>query len=79
LRITLSRKSFDSIYGGKPNLIFHDGTLLPLPIPARKYVSKENFKGLDYVPIEYRDVKIPYNIQKLLQEKRIINMDNYAQ
>ena len=34
-RIVLSRKGFDSSYGGMPSPILEDGRLLPLPIPAR--------------------------------------------
>lgn len=34
-RIVLSRKGFDSSYGGIPSPILPDGRLLPLPIPAR--------------------------------------------
>lgn len=34
-RIILSRKGFDSSYGGMPSPILPDGRLLPLPIPAR--------------------------------------------
>lgn len=34
-RIVLSRKGFDSSYGGMPSPILPDGRLLPLPIPAR--------------------------------------------
>lgn len=34
-RIVLSRKGFDSSYGGLPSPILPDGRLLPLPIPAR--------------------------------------------
>ena len=34
-RIVLSRKGFDSSYGGMPSPILPDGRLVPLPIPAR--------------------------------------------
>ncbi|MDB9528425.1 hypothetical protein PN498_20705 [Oscillatoria sp. CS-180] len=36
MRIILSRKGFDSSYGGKPSPIFSDGTLCSLPIPEGK-------------------------------------------
>lgn len=34
-RLVLSRKGFDSGYGGMPSPILPDGRILPLPIPAR--------------------------------------------
>jgi hypothetical protein len=35
MRLILSRKGFDSSYGGMPSPILPDGRLVPLPIPAR--------------------------------------------
>lgn len=35
MKLVLSRKGFDSSYGGMPSPILPDGTLLPLPIPSR--------------------------------------------
>ena len=65
MKIVLSRKSFDSKYGGKPNLIFQDGCLLSLPIPGYQYISMKNFKGDLYNPTEYCDIEIPAKIQKI--------------
>lgn len=79
MKIVLSRKSFDSKYGGKPNLIFQDGSLLPLPIPGYKNVSMNNFKGDFYNPTEYGNIKIPAKIQKILKENQLDFINNYAE
>ena len=46
MKIILSRKGFDSGYGGCPNPILPDGTLLSLPIPSRnekvKYILEQD-------------------------------------
>jgi hypothetical protein len=36
MKVVLSRKGFDSDYGGKPSPIFQDGTMVSVPIPVRK-------------------------------------------
>ena len=46
-RLILSRKGFDSKYGGCPSPIFPDGTMYSLPIPG----------GDDEEPIPYRDLQ----------------------
>jgi len=79
LKIVLSRKSFDSKYGGKPNLIFQDGCLLTLPIPGYQYVSMKNFKGDLFNPTEYCDIEIPVKIQKILKENQLHSLNNYAE
>lgn len=78
MKLILSRKSFDSAYGGKPNLIFPDGKLLSLPIPGKRYVKKINFNNQKYNPTEYKDVQVPINIRELLIENNISGIDNYA-
>lgn len=35
MKLILSRKGFDSVYGGMPSPILPDGTLVPLPIPTQ--------------------------------------------
>ena len=35
MKVILSRKGFDSQYGGMPSPILPDGTLLSLPIPSK--------------------------------------------
>ncbi len=45
MKIVLSRKGFDSQYGGVPSPIFPDGTALSFPIPAR------------HAPTEFRNLR----------------------
>ena len=78
MKLVLSRKSFDSAYGGKSNLIFQNGALLALPIPGYRYVSKIDFNRKKYNPTEYRHVKLPSTIQKLLEENSVKGIQNYA-
>jgi hypothetical protein len=40
MKIILSRKGFDSSYGGQPSPILPDGTLLTMPIPSKDEVVK---------------------------------------
>lgn len=42
MKIIISRKGFDSKYGGKPSPIFPDGTALSLPIPCRRGPTRFN-------------------------------------
>lgn len=52
MKLVLSRKGFDSSYGGMPSPILLDGQLVPLPIPDRDdhYTFRDlNFGG---VPLE---------------------------
>jgi hypothetical protein len=46
-KLIISRKGFDSKYGGCPSPIFPDGTMYSLPIPGANSA----------VPIEYRDLQ----------------------
>lgn len=40
MKIILSRKGFDSSYGGYPSPILPDGSLLSIPIPSMRFVKK---------------------------------------
>lgn len=53
MKIILSRKGFDSRYGGQPSPILPDGTLLSLPIPYNNGItfSKIHFNGQPYLNI----------------------------
>jgi len=54
MRIILSRKGFDSQYGGQPSPILPDGTLLSFPIPARDETLK--FDELTYLNKTYLEI-----------------------
>lgn len=50
MKLVLSRKGFDSGYGGMPSPILPDGSLISLPIPSRSdsfTVADANFSGID--------------------------------
>ena len=53
MKIILSRKGFDSKYGGIPSPILPDGTLLSLPIPQKdgRAYSELNYDGVTYKSI----------------------------
>lgn len=80
MRLILSRKSFDSAYGRKANPIFTNGSLLPLPIPAgKRNVSRINFNSEKYDPTEYKDIMLPGDLKKFLEQNNIYNIKNYAE
>lgn len=80
MKVILSRKGFDSQYGGKPSIIYPDGEMLSFPIPVVKpelgVSPKELFsrgKGLNQIFKELKikpftslhlDPDIRYNITK---------------
>ena len=54
MKVILSRKGFDSKYGGQPSPILPDGTLLSLPIPMEN--EKVCFKDLVHKNKSYFDI-----------------------
>ena len=61
MKIILSRKGFDSSYGGSPSPILEDNTFLSLPIPASNC-------GREY-SIRYRDLRPQgINLEKLIDD-----------
>ncbi|HIS30423.1 MAG TPA: hypothetical protein IAB44_02580 [Candidatus Limivivens intestinipullorum] len=61
MKIILSRKGFDSSYGGYPSFIFQNGLLQPLPIPS------------SYETIRYSDIYSPYDGLTLYDTMRSLN------
>jgi len=53
MKIILSRKGFDSSYGGQPSPIMPDGKLLSLPIPSEDDIS---YKDIAYNGKTYLDI-----------------------
>lgn len=53
MKIILSRKGFDSCYGGIPSPILPDGTMLSFPIPSNDKIlfSEINWKGRSYLEL----------------------------
>ena len=78
MKIILSRKGFDSSYGGYPSPIFPDGSLLSIPIPSMRFVQKkwQYFNGSSYLPIRYRDLKIPSYIRESLLDLNL-NLETF--
>lgn len=55
MKVVLSRKGFDSQYGGAPSPILPDGTLLSLPIPSKKDMETK-YRDLYYGDSSYYDI-----------------------
>ncbi|NCB03524.1 MAG: hypothetical protein EOM67_15440 [Spirochaetia bacterium] len=53
MKVILSRKGFDSKYGGRPSPILPDGTLLSLPIP---YSQGRAYSELSYAGQTYEEI-----------------------
>lgn len=66
MKVVLSRKCFDSSYGGIPSPILPDGRLLPLPIPSRS--DNTTFQDLGY-----DDVDLGKIVSDLSRQKHSIN------
>ncbi|HDZ16840.1 hypothetical protein LCGC14_0707380 [marine sediment metagenome] len=80
MKLILSRKGFDSTYGGYPSPILPDNTLLSLPIPNRRFVKMEKqplyYNGDIFPPTKYDDLKIPDQIHTSLASHDI-NINTY--
>ncbi len=78
MKVILSRKGFDSSYGGCPSPILPDGTLLSLPIPEMKFSKDLNTKeeittwktweNKQYQPIAYSDLSLPNTVTNYFKE-----------
>lgn len=60
MKIILSRKGFDSGYGGYPSIILSNNEMITLPIPS---INEEDYK---YSDLKTRDNKSIYDIMKSL-------------
>jgi hypothetical protein len=69
MKIILSRKGFDSSYGGQPSPILPDGTLLTMPIPSKDEIVK-------YADLYYNGESYYKIIQDLKQNSKI--KENYV-
>ena len=54
MKVIISRKGFDSGYGGMPSPILPDGTMISMPIPSPG--DKVRFDDLSYNSISYADI-----------------------
>lgn len=72
MKIIISRKGFDTTYGGRPSPILPDGTILSLPIPSRGYSSDLLYDGKrKQILIKFRNLQIPHYIREKLLQKGI--------
>ena len=55
MKVILSRKGFDSSYGGCASPILPDGTMLSMPIPGGE-ASNLKFEDIKYGEITYLDI-----------------------
>lgn len=70
MKIILSRKGFDSSYGGQPSPILPDGTLLTMPIPSKdEFVKYSNL---------YHNGESYYKILQDLKSNNQIKTENYT-
>lgn len=75
MKVILSRKGFDSSYGGMPSPILPDGTLLSLPIPSKK--DEDSNSPVKYTDLYYGD-KSYYNLIKELKPRSKIKENYYC-
>jgi len=73
MKIILSRKGFDTQYGGQPSPILPDGTLLSLPIPAKE--EKLKFSELTFNGKSYLDIIHELKPSTKINEKYTCHLD----
>jgi len=73
MKIILSRKGFDSSYGGQPSPILPDGTFLSLPIPSRNDEIK--FTDIYFKGKNYYDIIHELKPSSKIQEKYFCHLD----
>lgn len=74
MKVILSRKGFDSQYGGMPSPILPDGTLLSLPIPAKRD-TETMFVDLHYGDNSYYDIIHSLKPTTKIKEKYCCHLD----
>lgn len=73
MKTILSRKGFDSQYGGMPSPILPDGTLLSLPIPAKTDDTK--FTDLAWNKKSYYNIIHELKENSKIEEKYRCHLD----
>lgn len=74
MKVSFSRKGFDSKYGRQPNAILPDGTLLPFPIPDEDD-GKNNFGELIYDGKQLIDYIRELNPNSYLSSSHLCHLD----
>ncbi len=71
MKFILSRKGFDSTYGGMPSPVFPDGTMLSLPIPEiTAKGSQEQGDGSTNTGTAFEHLNLPKDQKELLKNNR---------
>jgi hypothetical protein len=73
MKIILSRKGFDSKFGGQPSPILPDGTLLSLPIPSK--LDSQPFTDLVYDKKSYFDIIKELNLKNKFKKNYTCHLD----
>ena len=76
MRVILSRKGFDSQYGGMPSPILPDGTLLSLPIPSKTDMETK-YRDLYYGNSSYYDIIHTLSPNNKIKEEYNLNDKTY--
>lgn len=74
MKIILSRKGFDSQYGGMPSPILPDGTLLSLPIPSKTDIETR-YKDLYYGNSSYYEIIHTLSPNNKIKEEYSCHLD----
>lgn len=74
MKIILSRKGFDSQYGGMPSPILPDGTLLSLPIPSKIDIESK-FTDIYHENKSYYDIIHSLNSNTKIKDKYYCHLD----
>ena len=74
MKVILSRKGFDSQYGGMPSPILPDGTLLSLPIPSKTDMETK-YRDLYYGNSSYYDIIHTLNPNNKIKEEYNCHLD----
>lgn len=72
MKVILSRKGFDSQYGGQASPILPDGTLLSMPIPSD---DKQKYNDLLWDDLSYLDIIKSLNPKTILNESSHCHLD----
>lgn len=73
MKIILSRKGFDSSYGGMASPILPDGTLLSMPIPSKE--ERVKYTDLYYNDVSYYDIIRTLKPTTKIEEKYTCHLD----
>ena len=69
-KVILSRKGFDSKYGGRPSPIFSDGNIFSLPIPQNS-ISPNKYRSIEFNKISCEKAFLEASVTQ-------VNLDSYC-